>query len=397
MKNSSHESASRGFTLVELLIAMLIGLVIVIGVVQIFSANRATYQLDEGLARAQENGRFSLYFLSQDIRHAGYLGCNKDTTRIPFNFLATAQQRLPVTGIAGFEYTATPTGINNTYPTATGATPANTTVGWNATLPAIVAGSNGLFGALPGTDVLIIQRMVPNTWSLVAPYVTPANVLLNPVFVNQVAVDDILLVSDCREAAVFQVTGITPAGVISHLAGVGAAPGNRCGNWVQNVNVSSGEAAAADCTNVFDSDQLPPRILLGRIETTAYYVARGPAPDFQPTLYKNSTNPSGLPNVQALVEGVESFQVLYGVDNGATSDGIADSYVTANNVTAFTQVVSVRIGVLTRSIQASGTASDNALDTTVYNVAGTNIDPVPDDRRKRRAFNTTIQLRNRGF
>ncbi len=79
-KNKQPATAARGFSLVELMIALLIGLVIAIGVVQIFSATRATYQLDESLARAQENGRFALEFLSQDVRHAGYAGCNRDAS-----------------------------------------------------------------------------------------------------------------------------------------------------------------------------------------------------------------------------------------------------------------------------------------------------------------------------
>jgi len=65
--NIVHAHAARGFSLVELMVALLIGLIISIGVVQIFGATRATYQLDEALARAQENGRFALEFLTQDM------------------------------------------------------------------------------------------------------------------------------------------------------------------------------------------------------------------------------------------------------------------------------------------------------------------------------------------
>jgi len=115
-KNKQPASAARGFSLVELMIALLIGLIIAIGVVQIFSATRATYQLDESLARAQENGRFALEFLSQDVRHAGYAGCKRDTSVTIFNNLAVpVTAGLPLIGISGAEYSAQPTGYGNLY------------------------------------------------------------------------------------------------------------------------------------------------------------------------------------------------------------------------------------------------------------------------------------------
>jgi type IV pilus assembly protein PilW len=199
MKRTIHiyrASAVHGFSLVELMIALLIGIIISIGVVQIFGATRSAYQLDEGLARAQENGRFALEFLSQDIRHAGYLGCNRDTTRIPFNFLATvAEQRLPITGVSAFEYNAT--GINATYNST--ASPANTLTGWTPALPSTVVPAPG---ALPGTDVIAVQRMVPNPWTLVPPFIDLDNVYLNPAFADKVNVNDVLLVADCKHTAV---------------------------------------------------------------------------------------------------------------------------------------------------------------------------------------------------
>jgi Type IV Pilus-assembly protein W len=79
-----------------------------------------------------------------------------------------------------------------------------------------------------------------------------------------------------------------------------------------------------------------------------------------------------------------------------TPDGIADQYVPASGVVNFAQVVSVQIGILVYGVNATGTAPADAIDTDVQIIAGTNIVP-PPDRRKRRAFNTTIQLRNRGF
>lgn len=391
-----------GFSLVELMVAIVIGLIITLGVVQIFSANRATYQLDEGLARAQENGRFALEFLTQDIRHAGYLGCNRDVIRTgpskvevkkPFNFLVGAQ-RYTVTGIRGFEYNSTATGIGDIYPAA--AFPiSNSLAGWS---PALATTLVPAPGAQPGSDVIAIERMTPDAWPLVPPYVNADNVYLNPAFANRVNINDVLLISDCRQAAMFQVTGITAAGVISHVAGSGT-PGNRCGQWIRPPFAST-NSPGADCDDPLVENPQP-NIMIGTFQTVAYYLAQGPGPcgtpgTCQPTLYRNVTGPNGLTTVQALVEGVENFQVLYGVDD-LIMDGIADRYVTANNVTDFSLVVSVRIGLLVHGTNATGSINDATQnDTDIHSVAGTLIDPT-DDKLRRRVFNTTIQLRNRGF
>ena len=67
-----------GLSLIELMIALLIGTILVLGLVQVFSASRAAYQLSQGIARNQENARFALDFLSRDLRMAGHAGCVND-------------------------------------------------------------------------------------------------------------------------------------------------------------------------------------------------------------------------------------------------------------------------------------------------------------------------------
>ncbi len=62
----------RGFTLVELMVALVIGLVILLGVAKIFSANRVTYSVLEATGRLQENGQYALNFISQQLRLTGY-------------------------------------------------------------------------------------------------------------------------------------------------------------------------------------------------------------------------------------------------------------------------------------------------------------------------------------
>ncbi len=69
-----------GLTLIEIMIALLIGAFILGGVMQIFLNSRQTYRMQDNLSRLQENGRFAMEFLAKDIRMAGYWGCLKSTT-----------------------------------------------------------------------------------------------------------------------------------------------------------------------------------------------------------------------------------------------------------------------------------------------------------------------------
>ena len=64
-----------GFTLVELMIAMLIGVVLMGGVIQIFASSKQTYRTQDELGRTQENARYAMEVLLKDIRMAGYMGC----------------------------------------------------------------------------------------------------------------------------------------------------------------------------------------------------------------------------------------------------------------------------------------------------------------------------------
>ena len=68
-------SRQRGLSLVELMIAMALGLVLILGVGNIFVANRITINLQEGMAHIQETGRFAFHRIGKSIHGAGYFGC----------------------------------------------------------------------------------------------------------------------------------------------------------------------------------------------------------------------------------------------------------------------------------------------------------------------------------
>ena len=66
---------SRGFSLVELLVAITIGAIILAGAITLFVNNRDTYKTTNELSRLQETARYALGMMVKDIRMAGYFGC----------------------------------------------------------------------------------------------------------------------------------------------------------------------------------------------------------------------------------------------------------------------------------------------------------------------------------
>lgn len=61
-----------GLSLVELMVAMALGLLLMTGVIQVFLSSRQTYAANEAMGRLQENGRFALEFIARSARLAGY-------------------------------------------------------------------------------------------------------------------------------------------------------------------------------------------------------------------------------------------------------------------------------------------------------------------------------------
>lgn len=73
---------ARGFSLVELMVALAIGLLLVAGIAQIYVSSKQSYNVQDNLARMQEAGRYAVEAISEDLRLAGYWGNNGDVTTV---------------------------------------------------------------------------------------------------------------------------------------------------------------------------------------------------------------------------------------------------------------------------------------------------------------------------
>ena len=63
----------KGFTLVELMVAMVIGLVLMSGIVTLFISSRRSFDVDGNVASMQDEGRFALKEIARDLSMASYL------------------------------------------------------------------------------------------------------------------------------------------------------------------------------------------------------------------------------------------------------------------------------------------------------------------------------------
>lgn len=64
-------SDAAGFSLIELMVALVLGLLVAGAALAILQSNQATYRSNEGLNRVQENARIAFELMSRDIRSAG--------------------------------------------------------------------------------------------------------------------------------------------------------------------------------------------------------------------------------------------------------------------------------------------------------------------------------------
>ncbi|WP_062817604.1 PilW family protein [Alcanivorax sp. NBRC 102024] len=65
------KAAQRGFSLVELMVAMVLGLIVTLAAVQIFTANLRSSETQKVMTEVQESGRYAIQMLSSDLRRAG--------------------------------------------------------------------------------------------------------------------------------------------------------------------------------------------------------------------------------------------------------------------------------------------------------------------------------------
>lgn len=331
-----------GVSLVELMIWMTLSLIILTVIGAVYGNAKQSTRVSDSVARLQENGRFVLYLLDQDLRTASFRGCG-GTAVAPVNVLnSNAYPYRFDIGVAGFR------GTGSGFAPALDATIA-------AQVPAPSATSDVLTVRLiDGPAVHLTARMASGTD------------VLQVAAGSRIAAGDVLLVADCAAAAIFVASDVTPAGVISH----DLAQGNVFGNGALNLQHAFGPDAS-----------------VYRLVTRTYYVAPSVNKPGTTSLWSMSTpNYRGTPQPSEIGEGIESIRLTFGEDTDG--DRAANRYLPADTVGNWANVVSVKPQVLL------ATTTDR-MATTPQPYVFNDVRVVPTDTRVRSVLASAITLRNR--
>jgi len=372
-------AAMAGLSLIELLIAMVLGLTLAAGVVQIYVGTSATERSQTARLHIQENGRFALNFLANEIRMAGYLGClgsmegnsANDTLDHPVN--STVQ---PGFGVQGWEADGTAPGeiansVNNV------ATIASTNAEWTANA---FAGFNiPTVQAVPNSDILRLWGGVGNASVVSAIDNSGADPVITTTTDAGVAVNDFLIISDCEQVDFVQACNVVDAGVTTTITLSTACP--------------MGNIASAFVTSAAPAELI-------RLQGSLFYVGkRDNDATNPPSLFRATLDTDGtIAAPQEMVEGVESMQLLYGVNVDQDVRATVDAWVTAEDVFDWDEVIAIRINLLMQSVEPGTVPEPQA-----YTFNGVDYDggvgngALPQDERVRRIFQTTLTLRNRSL
>lgn len=345
---SSTINTSRGFSLIELMVAMVIGLIILAAVSTVLVNSNKNYNTTDSMARMQENARFAVEFIGRDLRRAGNVGCVG----------TDAEVRNTVNG----------------YP-ATGGVLLNPLEGTNNIVASGIWAPSGLALALPdmviGTDAVTMRYLdMDNKIPIVQSMPNESAVL----WVTQghgLVVGDIIAVADCSSADIMQLTNVNDAGGGSgkdnlvHNAGSTPSPGNS----TQKLSKKYGTDSA-----------------ILKTAAHAYFIGQ---PAGRPNRALFRTSPAGP---QEIVEGIEDMQITYG--EATSGNAFPELYVTADKVVDWKNVVSVRVGLLVGTVANTADGQLGAdTDSGVYIVNDASI-TAKSERRIRKVFVSTFQMRN---
>lgn len=342
-KNNIIKHAQSGLSLIEVMIALALGLLLIIGAGQIYLGSKMSYRVNEGLAHIQEAGRFASETLARNIRMAGFQGC-MGLDRLKPNILATG-----ISAAAAFHNDGIVTGVNN-----------------------VASGTKaGSIAVRPGTDMLTVRYASPVAAKLSSDLVSADAALVLTANPAEIKVDDAVFITDCVNADLFRVTG-DASGATNPLILRHDDSGNT----------------SSSLSKAYRRDAL-----VMPLESKTYFIGETGDTNQQGqpiyALYERSLK-AGVEMSEQLLEGVENMQIQFGRDQNG--DGEVDDYVTAAALSSsnFDRIIAVRVALLLSSVEA---VLDHA-DTATYTLLDETIDPA-DTRQLRRSVTFTTSIRNR--
>src|SRR5690606_13504325 len=201
---------ARGFSLIELMVALALGLIVTGSALTLVMTNRTTFAATEDMGRIQENVRLAFELMGRELRSAGGNFC--DSSKDVYSGL-----RNP--GANWWSNWANITG-------AAPGTPIDTAPGLrgyagNVAFPDSAFGT-GVGQRVNGTDAIEVKSAVPLsadvamvTTSLVTPFSAPIELSS----LDGIAVGDLLMICNFVNASIFRVTGLG-VDTVEHAEGV---------------------------------------------------------------------------------------------------------------------------------------------------------------------------------
>jgi type IV pilus assembly protein PilW len=282
-----------GLSLVELMISMLLGLVLLSGVINIFTATRQVYRSNEGLSQLQESARIAFEMLARDLRQAGLAPCGNPGRIANVLKDADTDPLLNWVGFEGFDTTETD-------------------------LPGVTTGS-GVGERVAGTSALLVQSTQGKGFPLEGHQAASATMMIAST-ATDFTTGDILLVCDIDQSSLFQVDSLVVAGgktTITHNKDSGT-PGN----------CSRGLGFPTNCaTTQGNPYTYPPNAYIGRFYSSVWYVGNnGRTEDGGRSLYRARMD-KGNTVYEEIVSGISGLVIEYhvsGMDDWQDAAAIGD-------------------------------------------------------------------------
>ena len=340
-----------GVTLIELMIALVIGLLATGAMLKVYVDSSQLYRFNESLARIQENGRLGLEFIRREARMVGFWGCYNGTTD-----LTELYRKRAVGSLAGTNLTL---GSENISIGRITMNPSFGPMGFHLTDTIQFQGATGRAATLTSDMEAVNSPITIDD-------------------IRNIKPGDALLITDCETAEIFglsAISGSTSTPTLEYFSGIG----------------------------VDNSDELSKAYAAGsqiyRVTKTTFCIAKDT--DLGQSSLRRLVNgvPSdGTTEGDELVDGIEDMQILVGEDTDADSegvggDGIANRYFYVDDSStdrdqSLTRLVSLRISLL-----AVSPNNNTTTEPAPYFFNGQEV--TPSDRYLRKVFTTTIAVRNK--
>lgn len=348
-------SGSTGMTLVELMVGMAVGLFVATVAISTFVSTRTLNVVNASTTRMSENARLAMELLHTDLRGSGFAGCRP---------LATRLDEPVVSVLSG--------GIDTGFITE-GSSALRAYKGTGSAFSPALSAKLAQLGtsALPGStapvrDSDILSVRVPVDTVALGVIGTMGSATASPQLKpgapdNPIKSGDVVLISNCKAATIFQVTANPLAtGILSHEAGGGFVPGNT----------------SLDLRHAYRSDAT-----VYPLQTRHYYVAPRPrlVDDGSRSLWRLTVPGDGKPIEVA--RGIDKLTLSFGVDAGTQAVKNVNRYFEPSDTLPWDRVLSARVEMV------AATPSDGMARLPQVEFAAT-------DRRVRTRLSEVVTLRN---